>query len=206
MFLYFLISIICFCSIIPLYFLSVEHLKLQNRFGREKGIKLAKILGLISGWGFFLCLFGIWLSPQPRFKISLFNIALNLSPILNFSIPVIHLIISIPIISVGAWYGIVGVKEETLKVAETHRPEKVVTSGIYSKVRHPQYFGAILAHLGISFLLSAFYSLLSTPLVILIIYLLLWKEEKELLREFGKDYELYKKSVPMILPRIRTKK
>jgi protein-S-isoprenylcysteine O-methyltransferase Ste14 len=33
------------------------------------------------------------------------------------------------------------VKEVTLKVAETHRTEKIVTRGVYSIVRHPQYLG-----------------------------------------------------------------
>ena len=30
-----------------------------------------------------------------------------------------------------------------------------------------------------------------------------WKEEKELIREFGKDYEDYKKSVPMLIPKLK---
>ena len=164
-----------------------------------------EVIIFFSETRFFLCLFGIWISPQPRFKISFFDLAWNLSPIINFSIPIIHLIISIPVTGVGAWYGIVGVKEITIKVAETHRPEKVVNSGIYSKIRHPQYFGAILSHIGISFLLSSFYSLLFTPLIIIIIYVMSWKEERELLREFGTDYETYKKKVPMLFPKIRTK-
>ncbi len=126
--------------------------------------------------------------------------------IIGYPIHLFHLIIAIPLISVGAWFGIVGVKEVTLKVAETHRPKEVISTGIYSKIRHPQYFGAILAHIGISFLLSSFYSLLSTPLVILVIYLFSWKEEKELMREFGKEYGDYKKTVPMLTPRIKFKK
>jgi len=28
-----------------------------------------------------------------------------------------------------------------------------------------------------------------------------WKEEKELIREFGKDYEDYKKSIPILIPK-----
>ena len=106
----------------------------------------------------------------------------------------------------GAWSGIVGVKEVTLKVAETHKPEKVINTGIYSKIRHPQYFGAIISHIGISILLSSFYSLLTTPLIILLIYLMSWKEEKELMREFGKEYEDYKKAVPMLIPRLKKRK
>ena len=203
MYLMFLISVLGMISIIPFYFWSVEHIKLQERFGQMKGLKIAKILGLISGWGFFIFLFGIWISAQPKYEIPLFQYNLN---IIGYPIPLFHLIIAILLISVGAWFGIVGVKEVTLKVAETHKPDKVISAGIYSKIRHPQYFGAILSHIGISFLLSSFYSILSTPLIIGVIYIFSWKEEKELIREFGKGYEDYKKKTPMLIPRVRFKK
>lgn len=201
MYVFFSICVIGMISIIPIYFLSVEHIKFQAKYGREKGLKIAKILGLISGWAFFFFLFGLWISPQPKFNIPLFQLELN-----KFTINVFHLLLSIPIIAVGAWFGIIGVKEVTLKVAETHLPERVVNTGIYSLIRHPQYFGAILSHVGISILLSSFYSILSSPLVILIIYIFSWKEEKELVKEFGKEYEDYKKRIPMLMPRIRRKK
>jgi len=80
------------------------------------------------------------------------------------------------------------------------------STGIYSRIRHPQYFGATLAHIGISFLLSSLFSILSTPIVFAVIYLFSWKEEKELMREFGKEYGDYKKRVPMLIPRIKSKK
>ncbi|KKL74783.1 hypothetical protein LCGC14_2061430 [marine sediment metagenome] len=203
MYLMFMISVFGMISIIPFYFWSLEHIKLKERYGQMKGLKIAKIFGLISGWGFFIFLFGIWISAQPKFEIPLFQYNLN---IIGYPIHLFHLIIAIPIISVGAWFGIVGVKEVTLKVAETHRPNKVVITGLYSKVRHPQYFGAILAHIGISLILSSLFSMISTPLIILVIYLFSWKEEKELEREFGKEYIAYKNHTPMLLPRLRKKR
>lgn len=206
MYICFFVWILGVISIMPIYFLSVNHLKFQEKFGKEKGIKITKIFGYISGWGFFIFLFGIWLSPQPKFRIPFLQEILMSIPIINSSISIFHFIISVPMILLGAWFGIVGVKEITLKVAETHNPVKVIDTGIYSKIRHPQYFGAILAHVGLSFLLSAFYSLITTPLIILLIYLMSWKEEKELIREFGKEYEDYKKFVPMLIPKLRKKK
>jgi protein-S-isoprenylcysteine O-methyltransferase Ste14 len=98
-------------------------------------------------------------------------------------------------------YGIKGVVQTTLRVAETHRAEKLVTKGVYSRVRHPQYFDGILAHFGFSFLLSVLSSLIVTPFVILVLYFVSWKEEKELIKEFGKGYENYKKITPMLLPK-----
>jgi protein-S-isoprenylcysteine O-methyltransferase Ste14 len=91
----------------------------------------------------------------------------------------------------------------TLKVAETHRADRMTTSGVYSIVRHPQYLAGLLAQVGISFLFSAGYSLLSAPLMVLLVFLISKKEENELFKEFGKEYRDYAKKVPMFLPRIR---
>jgi protein-S-isoprenylcysteine O-methyltransferase Ste14 len=196
---WFFICVLAVIAAIPLHFLSVEHLKLQEKYGKERGKKIGEIYGLISGWGFFFFWIGIWVSPQPRFTISLLQ---NLSvPVINFSIPLFHLVVSALFLVPGAWIAINGVKEVTLKVAETHRTDKIIITGVYSIVRHPQHLGALLVHMGISFLFSAWYSLLFTPLMVVLIYLISRKEEEELIREFGKEYEDYKKKVGMFLPK-----
>ena len=168
---------------------------------KKEGIKIGKVYGLISGWGFFLFWAGLWFSPQPKF---FFPILQNLKiqvPIINLSIPIVHLLLFTPFFILGNWLGIVGVRKITLKVAETHKPEKIATKSVYAIVRHPQYLGGLLAHVGISFLFSGWYSLLSTPLIILLICLISKKEEKELVKEFGKEYEDYQKKVPMLIPK-----
>ena len=203
MYIWFFICVLGAISAIPLHFLSVEHLKLQERYGKEKGTKIGEIYGLISGWGFFFSWMGIWVSPQPRFTGPLFKNLSVLVPVVNFPIPLLHLIIFTAFLIPGARLAIGGVNETTLKAAETHRTEKIVTTGVYSIVRHPQYLGGLLAHMGISFLLSAWYSLLSAPLMVVLIYLISRKEEEELIREFGKEYEDYKKRVPMLIPKLR---
>ncbi len=148
----------------------------------------------------FIFWVGLWVSPQPIFIIPIFSN--SIISIAGLSIPILHLIISLPLIVVGAWFGIEGVKETGMELAETHRsPKKILNTGIYSTVRHPQYFGWILAHLGISILLSVWYSILFTPVLIALIYLISKKEEDELIKEFGKEYEAYQKKVPMLIPR-----
>jgi protein-S-isoprenylcysteine O-methyltransferase Ste14 len=96
----------------------------------------------------------------------------------------------------------VGVMGTTLKVSETHRATEIITEGIYSQLRHPQYLGAILAHIGFSILFSGFYALLATPIIIVYNYLIAWKEEKELLKEFGTEYADYMENVPMFIPKL----
>jgi protein-S-isoprenylcysteine O-methyltransferase Ste14 len=199
---YFIISLLGFIVIIIPYFLSLEHLKLREKYGKEKGKKIGETYGLISGWGFFLFWFGIWLSPQERFVIPVLqNFSVQIS-LLDLTIYLVNFLIFMPLFVVAAWLGIKGVMQTTLKVAETHRPTRVITKGVYSIIRHPQYLSGILAHIGFSFLLSAFYSLFVTPLVILLIYVISWKEEKELTKEFDQEYREYKKKVPMLIPEI----
>lgn len=201
MYIWFFISLFGFVAIMPLYFLSLEHLKLKEKFGKERGKNIGEIYGVISGWGFFLFWFGIWFSPQTRFAIPIFQNLSVLLSVVNLTIPLLNLIVFVPFFIVGAWFGIRGVTETTLKVAETHRPVRIVTTGVYSIVRHPQYLGGLLAHIGLSFLLSASYSLLSTPLIATLVYLISRKEEDELTKEFGKEYADYKMKVPMLIPR-----
>ena len=205
MYILFFIFVLSAIATIPLHFLSVEHIKLQERYGKEKGTKIGEIYGLISGWGFFFFWMGIWVSPQPRFTVPILQNPSVFVPVVSSSIPLLHLTICIPFLIPGAWLAINGVKETTLKAAETHRTEKIVTTGVYSIVRHPQYLGGLLAHAGISFLLSAWYSLLLTPLMVVLIYLISRKEEEELIREFGKEYEDYKKKVPMLILGLRSR-
>ena len=205
MYFWFLICLSGITFSVPFNFFSVEHLKLEQKYGKKKGNKLGKILGIISGWGFFLFWIGLWISPQPSFVLPFLDNQILLIQILNYSIPFFSLIISLVLILSGAWFGIEGVKQTTLKVAETHRTEKIVSKDVYSIIRHPQYFGGILAHLGVTFLLSAGYSLLITPIIVVLVYLISKKEEKELIKEFGKKYKQYKNEVPMFIPRIHRK-
>ena len=199
MYTWFFICVLGMFTAIALHFKSVEHIEQQKKYGKERGVKIGKIYGTISGTMESIFLLGLWTSPQPSFTIPVIS---NLSiSIANFPMPILHLIISLPIIVLGAWIAIRGVKATRLEVAETHcTPKRLETTGVYSIVRHPQYLGWILAHIGMSFLLSVWYSMLFTPILIAAIYMISKKEEDELIREFGRDYEDYQKEVPMMIP------
>lgn len=201
MYICFFICVLCIFIGVVLHFKSVEHVGLEKKYGQEMGAKIGKIYGSVSGTMEFIFLIGLWISPQPRFTIPLFS---NLSlPIVNFSTPIIHLMISFPLIMLGAWIALRGVKETGFEVAETHcTPKSLETTGVYSIVRHPQYFGWIFAHAGISLLLSVWYSMLFTPILLVVIYLISKKEENELVKEFGKEYVDYQKEVPMLIPKL----
>ena len=195
-----IISLLAFTLNVPLYYLSVEHRRLEMRFGVERGRRVGEALGLASGWGMFVYWMGIWVSPQNRFTIPFGSSMLRL---MGVEATLAHLVVSVLFLVPAVFFGVGGVMELGLRVSETHRPVAVVETGVYAHVRHPQYFGGFLAHLGVSVLLSARDSLLLSPVVLVLLYIVCRKEEAELVNEFGEDYAEYRERVPMLLPRIR---
>jgi protein-S-isoprenylcysteine O-methyltransferase Ste14 len=71
--------------------------------------------------------------------------------------------------------------------------DALVTTGIYSKIRHPMYIGLVLLHFGFPFIFRSFVACLSTVLWAGLISI--WKifEEKNLEERFGQKYIDYKK-------------
>lgn len=105
---WFLISLIGFVAVISPYFLSIEHLKLKEKYGNEKGKKIGEILGIVSGWGFFLFWFGIWFSPQDSFATLFLQNFLIQIPFTAYNLNIVNLVIFLPFFIVGAWFGIKG--------------------------------------------------------------------------------------------------
>ncbi len=83
----------------------------------------------------------------------------------------------------------------------TEKPH-MITSGLFSFVRHPVYLGALLVYISlITFLLSP----LASVVFIGILFLYDWlaqDEEIRMLKVFGKRYEDYRRQTPKWLPRI----
>lgn len=79
--------------------------------------------------------------------------------------------------------------------SDTKDINKIVTTGIYSKLRHPIYLSLILMYIGIGLIfnswISIFFALILSPSWGFIAL----KEEKELTCKFREDYEKYKKNV-----------
>jgi protein-S-isoprenylcysteine O-methyltransferase Ste14 len=83
---------------------------------------------------------------------------------------------------------------------------KLVTTGIYGYVRHPQYLGFLLITLGMNIQWTTLITLFLWPGLVVLYYNLAKKEDKEMEAEFGKEYQTYSRSTPMFLPRLRNKK
>ena len=82
----------------------------------------------------------------------------------------------------------------------TKRKEGFVTTGLYSKVRHPQYLGIIVATLGFTFTSERPMAWIAW-LNLTFLYLLLANSEEKILQEkHGEKIQTYKQQVPFILP------
>jgi len=95
------------------------------------------------------------------------------------------------------WRVLVGLAE-----LQPERPEsQVVRSGIYERIRHPRYLGALLSCWGAVLLTGAtrlaYLVALFTALALVVMEL----EERELLRRLSENYADYRRRVPRLLPR-----
>ena len=73
---------------------------------------------------------------------------------------------------------------------------KLVDTGIYSVVRHPQYVTFIMWAIAGMFLFQHWIVILLGIPVIPLIYIDLIKADKKLIKKFGDDYKAYMKRVP----------
>jgi len=83
---------------------------------------------------------------------------------------------------------------------------KLVTTGLYKYVRHPQYVGFLLITLGLNVMWLTIITLTMWPVLALLYWRLAKKEDKEMEEQFGEEYLEYKRKVPGFIPRLRTKK
>jgi protein-S-isoprenylcysteine O-methyltransferase Ste14 len=87
-----------------------------------------------------------------------------------------------------------------------HRAKgKLITTGIYGHVRHPQYLGFMLITLGMNVLWVTISTLLLWPILVIVYYRLAKEEDKEMEKRFGEEYQKYKRIVPMFIPHLPTK-
>jgi protein-S-isoprenylcysteine O-methyltransferase Ste14 len=80
---------------------------------------------------------------------------------------------------------------------------KLITTGLYKHIRHPQYLGFLLLTFGMNLEWTTFFTLLLWPIIVVLYYRLAKKEEKESEEIFGETYQKYKHSTPMFIPRIQ---
>ena len=167
---------------------------MSDRRGHDKRKDLAGEHAL-SDIGQLLLLFTFltaWILDSFVFSYSTF--------ISNYVPLYVKVLLSVIILSSAGYLARTGLN---IVFGEIREQPSVIGKGVFGIVRHPIYLGAILFYLG---LLVITFSIIATGIWVLIItfyYFNSKHEEKLLLGKFGKDYEEYKKEVPMLIPRMR---
>jgi protein-S-isoprenylcysteine O-methyltransferase Ste14 len=82
--------------------------------------------------------------------------------------------------------------------------KKLVLVGLHRHVRNPMYLGVALVVLGQAVLFRSWHLLQYAALFLIIVYLfVVYYEEPTLERQFGQEYEDYRKRVPRWMPSFR---
>jgi protein-S-isoprenylcysteine O-methyltransferase Ste14 len=86
---------------------------------------------------------------------------------------------------------------------QSQQIEGLVTTGPFSKIRHPMYLGLVLMYLGLAIAWGVEYMLLPAFIFSALTVLIAIKEEYFLLQKFGRQYQEYMQDVPWrFIPRI----
>lgn len=83
-------------------------------------------------------------------------------------------------------------------------PGELLTEGVYARVRHPRYLGAILGIAGLAFIANYLATHVLAALLIPTLYIIAVLEERELVDRFGERYRQYRAHVPRIFPSPRS--
>jgi protein-S-isoprenylcysteine O-methyltransferase Ste14 len=84
---------------------------------------------------------------------------------------------------------------------EAQRAHSLATTGLYARMRHPQYAGFVLIMFGFLLQWPTLVTLAMFPVLVIMYALLARREESEMEREFGDAYRAYAARTPRFLPR-----
>ena len=80
------------------------------------------------------------------------------------------------------------------------------TGGLHSYTRHPLYFGTLLFIWSLFFLFPFWSNLIVCALITIYTIIGIRIEERKLIIEFGENYANYSSQVPMLIPRLFTRR
>lgn len=89
------------------------------------------------------------------------------------------------------------------ELAPDRHPGRLMTEGIYARIRHPRYVEIALSLLGFTFIANYLATYIFFALFLPGLYLVVILEEQELLERFGENYRDYCSRVPRFIPKFR---
>jgi protein-S-isoprenylcysteine O-methyltransferase Ste14 len=80
--------------------------------------------------------------------------------------------------------------------------QRLVTDGLYRRIRHPLYLGEITRHLGFTLILTSSYGFALVLLGSVFLLFRIQREERMMLEEFGDEYREYMAHTWRLIPHI----
>ncbi len=138
----------------------------------------------------------------------LFGISLAIILMMNFYVPISKIMvvpyIGLLVIILGLIIRIVSIKtlaENFSTDVNVRKSQKLMTTGIYKKIRHPAYMGTIISFIGLGLSLNNWLALITIVLPVVGAFLYRIKiEENVLIEYFGDEYINYSKKTKKLLP------
>lgn len=84
---------------------------------------------------------------------------------------------------------------------DAQRSHRLATTGIYARMRHPQYVAFVLIMFGFLLQWPTLITLVMFPILVFMYGYLSTREEADMLREFGEEYRQYAARTPRFFPR-----
>jgi protein-S-isoprenylcysteine O-methyltransferase Ste14 len=81
----------------------------------------------------------------------------------------------------------------------------LVTDGLYTYIRHPQYSGLFLVMIGMLIQWPTIITALMFPILVFVYYRLSKREESDMIKIFGGEYKKYIERTPMFIPMFKEK-
>lgn len=110
---------------------------------------------------------------------------------------VLHIISNVFIIG-----GIFLISQAWKTLYTAQKDHALATSGVYKYLRHPQYAAFILIIIGFLLQWPTFITLIMAPILIVRYVILAKSEEKQMLHEHSKSYQIYHRETPGFFPSI----
>ena len=100
---------------------------------------------------------------------------------------------------IGGGFILLGSAWKVLYAAQ--RQHKMAITGLYARMRHPQYAGFILIMFGFLLQWPTLITLVMFPILVFMYRYLALSEEKEVRAQFGEEYVRYANKTPAFIPR-----
>ncbi|MEQ8733290.1 MAG: isoprenylcysteine carboxylmethyltransferase family protein [Rhodospirillaceae bacterium] len=84
---------------------------------------------------------------------------------------------------------------------QAQRESRLATTGLYARMRHPQYVGFVLIMFGFLLQWPTLPTVVMFPILVVMYWRLAIREETEARKEHGPDYDVYARNVPAFIPK-----